>query len=84
MRTEDPDAENGDWVELDVRRLNQKLTNAEFQTSPDVLRLLIKGISHDGKGFAGSTGSFEIGHVDRNHYRVRLKRSWENIGKTIL
>ncbi|HKI50368.1 MAG TPA: ATP-dependent helicase, partial [Desulfobacteria bacterium] len=74
---------NGDWVELDIRRLNQKLTNREFQTSPDVLRLLIKGISHDGKGFAASTGSFEIGHVDRNRYRVRLKRSWENIGKTV-
>ncbi len=83
MRTEDPDAENGDWVELDIRRLNQKLTNEEFQTSPDVLRLLIKGISHDGKGFAASTGSFEIGHVDRNRYRVRLKRSWENIDKTV-
>ena len=83
MRTEDPDAENGDWVELDIRRLNQRLTNEEFQTSPDILRLFIKGISHDGKGFAASTGSFEIGHVDRNRYRVRLKRSWENIGRTV-
>ena len=43
MRTEDPDAENGDWVELDIRRFNQRLTNEDFQTSPDVLRLLIKG-----------------------------------------
>ena len=83
MRTEDPDAENGDWVELDIRRFNQRLTNEDFQTSPDVLRLLIKGITHDGKGFAASTGSFEIGHVDQNRYRVRLKRSWENIGKTV-
>ncbi|EFK10020.1 ATP-dependent DNA helicase, RecQ family [delta proteobacterium NaphS2] len=83
MRTEDPDVENGDWVLLDIRRLNQRLTNEELQTSPDILRLLIKGISHDGKGFAASTGSFEIGHVDRNRYRVRLKRSWESIGKTV-
>ncbi len=83
LQVEDPDAENGDWVELDIRRLNQKLTNEGYQTSPDVLRLLIKGISYDGKGFAASTGSFEIGHVDRNRYQVRLRRSWQNIRKTI-
>lgn len=83
LQLEDPDAENGDWVELDIRRLNQKLTNEGCPTSPDVLRLLIKGISYDGKGFAASTGSFEIGHVDRHHYRVRLRRSWDNIRKTI-
>jgi ATP-dependent DNA helicase RecQ len=83
LQLEDPDAENGDWVELDIRRLNQKLANEEFPTSPDVLRVLIKGISHDGKGLAASTGSFEIGHVDRNRYQIRLRRSWENIRKTI-
>lgn len=83
LQAEDPDAENGDWVELDIRRLNQKLTNEGCPTTPDVLRLLIKGISYDGKGFAASTGSFEIGHVDRNRYRVRLRRSWETIRKTI-
>jgi len=83
LQLEDPDAENGDWVELDVRRLNQKLTNEGFTATPDILRLMIKGISYDGKGFAASTGSFEIGHVDRNRYRVRLRRSWENIRKTI-
>ena len=83
LQREDPDAENGQWVELDIRRLNQKLTNEGCPTTPDILRLLIKGISYDGKGFAASTGSFEIGHVDTSHYRVRLRRSWENIRKTI-
>jgi ATP-dependent DNA helicase RecQ len=83
LQVEDPDADNGDWVELDIRRLNQKLINEGYQTSPDILRLLIKGISYDGKGFAASMGSFEIGHIDRNRYQVRLRRSWENIRKTI-
>jgi ATP-dependent DNA helicase RecQ len=83
LRVADPDAEQGEWVELDVRRLNQKLTNEAYKTSPDVLRSMIKGISYDGKGFAASTGSFEIAYVDRNRYRVRLKRSWQNIRKTI-
>ncbi|MCF8070331.1 MAG: RecQ family ATP-dependent DNA helicase [Desulfobacterales bacterium] len=83
LQIEDPDAENGSWVELDIRRLNQKLINEEYQTSPDVLRQLVKGIPYDGKGFAASTGSFEIGHIDRNRYQVRLRRSWQNIKKTI-
>jgi ATP-dependent DNA helicase RecQ len=83
LQVEDPDAENGDWVELDIRRLNQKLINEGHKTSPDILRILVKGISYDGKGFAASTGSFEFGHIDRNRYQVRLRRSWENIRKTI-
>ena len=77
LQIEDPDAENGDWVELDIRRLNQKLINEGYQTSPEILRLLVKGISYDGKGFAASAGSFEIGHVVRNRYQIRLRRSWQ-------
>ncbi len=83
LQIEDPDAENGDWVELDIRRLNQKLINEGYRTSPDILRLLIKGISYDGKGFAASSGSFEIGYVDRNRYQIRLRRNWQTIQKTI-
>jgi len=83
LQVEDPDAENGDWVELDIRRLNQKIINEGYQTSPDILRLLVKGISYDGKGFAASAGSFEIGHIDRNRYQVRLRRSWQDIRRTI-
>ena len=83
LQVEDPDAENGDWVEMDIRRLNQKLINEGYKTSPDILRSLVKGISYDGKGFAASTGSFEIGHIDRNRYQIRLRRSWENIRNTI-
>ena len=83
LQVEDPDAENGDWVELDIRRLNQKLINEGYKTSPDILRLLVKGISYDGKGFAASTGSFEIGYIDRNRYQIRLRRNWQNIRKTI-
>jgi ATP-dependent DNA helicase RecQ len=83
LQVEDPDADEGHWVELDIRRLNQKLSNEGFTTSPDALRPLIKGISYDGKGFASSKGSFEIGHVDRHRYQIRLNRSWDTILKTI-
>jgi ATP-dependent DNA helicase RecQ len=83
LQVEDPDAEQGHWVELDIRRLTQKLSNEGITTRPDALRPLIKGICYDGKGFASSKGSFEIGHVDRNRYQVRLNRSWDTILKTI-
>jgi ATP-dependent DNA helicase RecQ len=79
----DPDADDGNWVGLNVRRLNQRLDNEGCETTPDVLRQLIKGISYDGRGFAASLGSFEIRYVDRNHYQVKLQRSWHNIRETI-
>ena len=83
LQEEDPDADDGNWVGLNIRRLNQKLNNEGYETSPDVLRQLIKGISYDGKGFAASLGSFELRYIDRNRYQVRLQRSWENIRRTI-
>ena len=83
LQVEEPDAEEGHWLEMNLRRLNQKLANDGCETSPDVLRTLIKGIAYDGKGFAASKGSFEIGHIDRDRYRVRLNRSWAVILKTI-
>jgi ATP-dependent DNA helicase RecQ len=83
LRESDPDADDGNWVELNIRRLNQRLNSEDHQTTPDVLRQLIKGISYDGKGFAAALGSFEVKYVDRNHYRVKLQRSWDNINKTI-
>jgi len=79
----DPDAEDGNWVRLNIRRLNQMLNNEEYKTTPEVLRQLIKGISYDGKGFAATLGSFELRYLDRNNYQVKLQRSWHNIKKTI-
>jgi len=83
LQAEDPDADDGSWVRLNIRRLNQKLKNEGYKTDPDVLRQLIKGISYDGKGLAASQGSFELNYIDRNHYQVKLHRSWDNIRKTI-
>jgi ATP-dependent DNA helicase RecQ len=83
LQAEDPGADDGNWVGLNLRRLNQKLKNEGYETDPDVLRQLIKGISYDGKGLAASQGSFELNYIDRNHYQVKLHRSWDNIRKTI-
>jgi ATP-dependent DNA helicase RecQ len=83
MQIEDPDADNGSWVELNIRRLSQKLKNDGIETSPHVIRSLIKGLSYDGKGLAASLGSLELSHVSRDRYNVRLQRSWDVIKKTV-
>ncbi len=83
MQTEDPEADDGSWVELNVRGLCQKLKNESLETSPHVIQGLIKGLSYDGKGLSASIGSFELQHVGRDHYRVRLQRSWDAIKKTM-
>ncbi|MBT8351831.1 MAG: RecQ family ATP-dependent DNA helicase, partial [Deltaproteobacteria bacterium] len=83
MQTEDPDADNGSWVDLNVRRLSQKLKNEGFDTSTHVIQSLIKGLSYDGKGLAASLGSLELRHMGRDRYNVRLQRSWDAIKKNI-
>jgi len=83
LQEEDPEADDGNWVVLNLSRLNQRLTNEGHKTNPDILRQLIKGISYDGKGFAASHGSFELRYVNRGQYQIKLQRSWKNILKTI-
>ncbi len=83
LKEEDPEADDGNWVVLNISRLNQRLINEGHKTNPDILRQLIKGISYDGKGFAASHGSFELRYINRNQYQVKLQRSWKNIIKTI-
>lgn len=84
MHDEDPDADDGSWVVLNIRRMNQRLINDGHKTNPDILRQLIKGISYDGKGLAASQGSLELRYINRNQYQVKLQRSWDNIKHTIL
>ena len=83
LQEEDPDADDGSWVVLNIQRLAQKLTNRGLTTNPDVIRQLIKGISYDGKGLAASKGSFEISQMDKTLYHIKLQRTWENIKETI-
>jgi len=83
MQEEDSSADDGSWVELNVRRLNQKLKNEGFKTNPHVIRRLIKGISLDGKGLAASLGSLELRQISRDRYNVRLQRTWKVIKKTV-
>lgn len=74
-----PDAQIGEWLDLDIGRLNQRMQNHGQHSNPVSLRNLIKGLSADGKGLAGSHGSIDLKHVGRNRYRVALQRSWQAV-----
>ena len=82
MQTEDPDADDGRWVELDARRLAQRLKTDGAEAGPVAIRALIRGLSLDGKGLAAGLGSLELQHLGRDRYQVRLQRAWEAIRKT--
>ena len=82
LQEETPDADIGDWLELDIGRVNQRLKH-DCETSNTVtIRNLIKGLAWDGKGLAGSHGSIELSHVSRNRYRAALRRSWKAVLET--
>jgi ATP-dependent DNA helicase RecQ len=82
MQEQAPDAQVGDWLDLDISRLNQRLRNNDHDSNPLILRNLVKGLAYDGKGLAGSHGSIDLHHLGRNRYRVCLQRSWQAIADT--
>ncbi len=77
-----PDAAELGWVDLSLRRLNQRLKDEGLETSPELLRGLLKSVSLDGKGLAGSRGSLQFRHVSDDHYRVKMLRDWEALRAT--
>ena len=82
MQEEAPDTTVGEWVELDLSRLNQRLLNQDEQSNPVTLRNLIKGLTLDGKGLAGSFGSIDLRHLGRHRYAVALRRSMGAVTET--
>ncbi len=79
LQEEAPDAELNSWLDLDINRLNQRLQNEGEESNPVTLRNLVKGLTQDGKGLAGSHGSIDLQHVGRNRFRVALRRNWSAV-----
>ncbi len=56
------------------------VTNAGGAPAPlcstEIVRALLKSLSEDGRGFAGTHGSIELRYASRDAYRVRVRRSW--------
>jgi ATP-dependent DNA helicase RecQ len=82
MREEAPDAEALGWTSLSLRILNQRLMGLGHQTNPEVLGRLLRSLSLDGKGFAGSHGSLKYRHLYEDRYRVKLQRNWDDLIET--
>ncbi|MFW6374686.1 MAG: ATP-dependent helicase, partial [Thermodesulfobacteriota bacterium] len=80
LREEHPMETVGEWVDLNLRTLNQRLLDAEFpEANPETVRGLLVSLSRDGKGFAGRCGSIDLRHAYQDHFRVRLRRDWKTI-----
>lgn len=75
MQESEPDAEG--WLDLSLRRLNQRLVDAGNESLPEILRNLLKSLSMDGKGLAGNRGSLEFRYLGQDHYRIKLNRDWK-------
>lgn len=82
LRQEAPDAEALGWVPLSLRVLNQRLKELGHKTNPEVLGQVLKSLSLDGRGFAGSHGSLQYRHQYQDHCRVKLLRSWDALVET--
>ncbi len=74
MQEAEPDAEG--WLDLSLRRLNQRLADGGHESLPELLRNLLKSLSLDGKGLAGNRGSLEFRYLGQDHYRIKLNRDW--------
>jgi ATP-dependent DNA helicase RecQ len=79
LALEEPNPEG--WMPLSLRLLNQRMLDNGFETSTELLRQLLKSLSEDGRGFAGSHGSLDLRFIGRDSYRVRVRRNWKSISE---
>ena len=77
LQVEEPDPEG--WMPLSLRLLNQRLCDEQVASSTELVRSLLKSLSEDGRGFAGTRGSIDLRYVARDMYRVRVNRTWADI-----
>ncbi len=83
MQEHAPDADQEEWQNLCLRRLNQQLLDNGHRTAnPETLRLLLHSLALDGQGLAGNRGSINFIHVGQSRYRVRLQRDWASLRET--
>lgn len=79
LAVEEPDPEG--WMPLSLRLLNQRLLDAGCESSREMVHSLLKSLSEDGRGFAGSHGSIDLRYLGRDSYRVRVRRTWSVISE---
>ncbi len=80
MQEAEPDPEG--WQLLSLRRLNQRLIDLGHESSPEILRNLLRSLAMDGRGLAGRRGSLDLRYVSCDYYRCKLQRDWDALKKT--
>jgi superfamily I DNA/RNA helicase len=50
-------------------------------SSTELVRALLKSLSEDGRGFAGTHGSIDLRHLAQDTYRVRVRRNWKALSE---
>ena len=84
LQEQAPDVEQEIALELDLRQVNQHLLDMGHDYStPDALKLILHGLSKDGKGLAGQTGSLTIRAKGGNCFSVYLHRDWQSLITTM-
>lgn len=79
-----PDADREEPLELDLRQVNQQLLDMGYEYStPHVLRNILYGLSRDGKGLAGQSGSISLRAKGGNCFSMYLHRGWESLLATM-
>jgi len=79
-----PELEIDSHMELDLRQVNQTLVDSGYAgCTPHTLKLLLYGLSRDGKGMAGTKGSASFTSRGNNRFSIYLHRDWASIRKTV-
>jgi ATP-dependent DNA helicase RecQ len=74
MALEQPDPEG--WLPASLRLLNQRLCDEGCSSSSELVSSLLKSLSEDGRGFAGTQGSVNLRFSGRDTYLVRVRPGW--------
>ena len=79
-----PEADLESPLTLDLRQINQQLIDlGHEQSSTPSLRIILYGLSRDGKGIAGKKGSVSVAATGGDVYSIQLHRDWESLKKTV-
>jgi ATP-dependent DNA helicase RecQ len=70
----EPDPEG--WLTASLRLLNQRLCDEGCNSSGELVSSLLKSLSEDGRGFAGTQGSVNLRFSSRDTYLLRVRPGW--------
>ncbi|WP_051305435.1 RecQ family ATP-dependent DNA helicase [Desulfogranum mediterraneum] len=84
MVEEAPEAEPGLALELDLRQLNQRLLDRDNpDCTPELLKRLLHGLTRDGRGIAGQSGSLMLRARGGHRFTLSLQRDWQALKTTM-